>query len=91
MFGIVVFVAYMIVGAVTARRYYGRRHGVPYTANSPGRLGATLRGFGWPVTLFMESTRSPALCNHHEHILERARWRDHFAEVNRLRQEERGR
>ena len=43
------------------------------------------------MTLFMESTRSPALCNHHEHILERARWRDHFAEVNRLRQEERGR
>jgi hypothetical protein len=88
MAGFLVFLFYSVGVVVNARYYYRRRHGLLITPGAQGTSAATALSMIWPVTLFMESYRSPELCTHPKHVRQRASNRQADEELQRLLREE---
>jgi hypothetical protein len=84
-FQTVLFVLYIVVAAVTARRYFRLRHGLSIQRGGTGKNEALAIGLIWPIALFLEGVRHPTLCDHHYHVLERDRLLSEFEHVEEIK------
>lgn len=76
----ILFLVYVAIGYFIARRYFARRHGVPWGVKtdsgwiSPidsGWIEAMCVALTWPVASFQPTVESPQLCTHQHHVLAR--------------------
>jgi hypothetical protein len=72
---------------IFGRRYFGLKHGVPYSSGELGTIEAALMGAAWPATLWSSSFRDPPSCSHRNHLLASERARNEVQEAERIRRE----
>lgn len=75
---LVVGLIWLGVGILWSRLYYARRHGLGWGVDIP----AAFIGMAWPVTVFTH--RNADLCQHREHVLERARLLNQYENENAI-------
>jgi len=78
MSGLLTLLVFIYIGGVfvMARRHYLAKHGIFYSRDTPLLTNdSTFIGVLWPVALFYEPWRNPALCRHVEHVEMRAQAR----------------
>jgi hypothetical protein len=85
LFIVLLFVIYFGVAIFTTKRYFLRRHSVLFRQGDRGTVQAIVVGLLWPAMLWSETTRNPPECDHHHHILQRARIREEIEQVERYR------
>lgn len=73
--GLVVFLIYMVIGAIFGVRYSLRRHGVAPRNIETGLIGTSIIGAICPVAILIPALRFPQPCACRHHVLARQQQR----------------
>jgi hypothetical protein len=85
---LIIVLTYFIGYGASARTYYRRRCGIIMRPRTGYHASAFILSLVWPVMWFVESYRSPQLCNHYSHVLQREKNRQMAQHYHELLQQE---